>query len=497
MRKIITYIVSISLFLSTLTACGDWLDETSSSEVREDEQFNSEVGFQQALLGCYIAMTKENLYGRNLSWYIPDLLAQTYNATASGRTYVFQQYNFGNSRVSGIVEATWRDAYNVIANANNALKFVEKNGSILHPINHDMIKGELLAIRAFMHFELLRLYGHGDLAHRADKGTKLTIPYVTTVSKEMTPQETYSKIMATIIAELKEAERLLEIDPITAKHPASYYEIVNTDGFYNNRQMRLNYYAVRAILARVYMWEGSVESLSSAKEILTGLIELNEERNLFKWTIDADMDRDPICSTEHLFALNPRQEEFFTTTMQYFKGEFVGTDYEVFYIREANLRTMYEFASGGNTDIRYVKLFYANLSAACTPLKYAPGLTTTLPKVAKVPLIRLPELYYMAAECYGSGITPDYGKAKELLTTVRATRGIVTDMTCNDRTSLLLELKKEYQKEFVAEGHLFYFYKRTGEPIIMHPGGSEVTMNDAKYILPYPEYEIRSGRIQF
>jgi hypothetical protein len=58
---------------------------------------------------------------------------------------------------------------------------------------------------------------------------------------------------------------------------------------------------------------------------------------------------------------------------------------------------------------------------------------------------------------------------------------------------ILVEIQKEYHKEFLSEGVMFYYYKRTGTKTI--PNYTE-DMEDAQYVLPYPEFEIQSGRVQ-
>ena len=57
------------------TSCSDWFDVTSSNEIREDDHYSKDSGFEQTLVGCYLAMSEEALYGMNLSWYMPDLMA--------------------------------------------------------------------------------------------------------------------------------------------------------------------------------------------------------------------------------------------------------------------------------------------------------------------------------------------------------------------------------------------------------------------------------------
>ena len=63
------------LFLGiALVSCDNWFDVTSSNEIREKDHYKTEVGFMQTLTGCYISMAKENLFGKNLSWYLPCII---------------------------------------------------------------------------------------------------------------------------------------------------------------------------------------------------------------------------------------------------------------------------------------------------------------------------------------------------------------------------------------------------------------------------------------
>ena len=88
-----------------------------------------------------------------------------------------------------------------------------------------------------------------------------------------------------------------------------------------------------------------------------------------------------------------------------------------------------------------------------------------------MPLIRLPEMYYIAAEC-----AIDASESADLLNTVRHYRSIPESLDIqagqeydepdsrpdvdHSQTRRVNELMKEYQKEFYGEGQLFYFYKR-------------------------------------
>ena len=297
------FIISVGLLLSS---CSDWLDVTPPSQIREEAQFSSVEGFQQALIGCYIGMTDELLYGRALSWSTIELMAGQFVPLqpSSSNDYGISNYNYTSSNALKYINGVWAKSYNVIANVNNALRYIEINKSLLDNINYRIIKGELLAIRAFMHFDLMRLYGLGNLNARTDLASKFAIPYVTTLSKEMTPQITYKQTIDLMVADLNDALELLNIDPVTKAHPASYYDEVNIDGFFNNRQQRFNYYATSLLLARVYMWEGSQLSIANALTLANKVIAEAETNTVVSWATSTSVTNDVIMKSEHLMSLN-------------------------------------------------------------------------------------------------------------------------------------------------------------------------------------------------
>ncbi|MCK9304941.1 MAG: RagB/SusD family nutrient uptake outer membrane protein, partial [Bacteroidales bacterium] len=76
---------------------------------------------------------------------------------------------------------------------------------------------------------------------------------------------------------------------------------------------------------------------------------------------------------------------------------------------------------------------------------------------------------------------------------VRQRRGITADLTGLTAESAMEELIKEYKKEFICEGVMFFLYKRLGFETI--PGYND-TADDDVYVLPYPASEIMMGREQ-
>ena len=106
-----------------------------------------------------------------------------------------------------------------------------------------------------------------------------------------------------------------------------------------------------------------------------------------------------------------------------------------------------------------------------------------------MPLIKKPEMFYYAAECYNRLGQP--AQAVAMLNEVRQARGI--DIQFNLPATLTSEeidqeITKEWRKEFINEGQLFYYYKRLGLTI------PDATVNgDAAFVIPLPETEVELG----
>lgn len=507
MKKHILILLGVAIL--SFTACNDWFDVVSGSEIREEDHYSSVTGFQQSLIGCYLGMTDQALYGKYLSWHLVEILGNQFEPvgayTVTTLENQLQRYNFQHASSVGAVESIWAKAYSVIANANEALLFIDKKKDILTDIDYHIIKGELLAIRAYLHFDLLRLYGYGDWADRSTElNTKLTIPYVEGLSKDVAPQLTGQAVLQKILADLEESAALLkDYDPVTRKHPLSFYAEVNVDDFLEQRNIRLNYYAVKGLQARVLLWEGSAGSkaraLAAAEEVINGIgdgIIFNDtEKNWFTFmyllTSGNISNTTSSLAPEQLFGLNV--SDLPTKVASYINPLYEDTHYAAMYLRPVDAISIYE---GSTSDVRYSVLLSqsprASSSMGFVPLKvYETGSNSFYHD--KVSMIRLPEMYYIAAECYATGASPDLGKSMALLNTIRTNRGIYDNLEGLTAEQIMEEIKKEYHKEFLSEGVMFYYYKRTGAQAVPH---WTEEMGDAQYVLPYPAFELQAGRVQ-
>ena len=105
-----------------------------------------------------------------------------------------------------------------------------------------------------------------------------------------------------------------------------------------------------------------------------------------------------------------------------------------------------------------------------------------------IPLIRLPEMYYIACE------TLEGDEAAEYVNKVRNKRGIsiTKNETCSSKEDIIAALNREYRKEFYAEGQYFWFLKSHGLTGALDYN-TEVTLVEENFIFPLPDNEKEYG----
>ena len=208
--------------------------------------FESEQGVKDALIGSYLLMSSESLYGSVLTCTFLDVLGQQYallGSTAS-RYYNASFYIYTGDVNEDIIDGIWSGLYNVIANINALIEGLEKSKDILHPTIYAMSKAEAYSLRAFIYLDLVRLFSYGNLAQRPEKWKELAIPYVKRFDKEIVPRETLENVLKFIHEDLDVAVPLFEAyDPAsrTGSRPEDY-TVPNEDHFYdwNVRKYRMN-----------------------------------------------------------------------------------------------------------------------------------------------------------------------------------------------------------------------------------------------------------------
>lgn len=480
----------VALLATITTSCSNWLDVEPKTEIKSDIMFETEVGFKDALIGIYLVMAERDLYGRELTAGMIDVLGQQYDLieNSSGVNTLFQKYDYTSSTSAAVINSTWNKMYFAIANINNLLYTIDLRKGSIHPTHYAIIKGEALGLRAFLHFDLLRMFSYGNLAKNPAQLNDLSIPYVYDYDRSITKQSTVKQVIENVRKDLTEAQELLaDFDPWGGGAQGDDYVLPNDDKFYTNRQRRFNYWAVVATQARLCMWEGNI---SKAQEFATSFIDSWEVRTKIKWITKEGIDGedtkfDPTFSTEHIFQLNA------TKQFDYLE-DLIDPTYNKPNKNINLLCHKYERASAlfptpgvGASDYRWTRLYNK------TEYSFKKFMDNDDIREIKnvMPMIRMTEVYYIAAECAAQ--QGDSKAAAGYLNKVRDNRGVANSFTLEDSLSieqLMKEIETEYRKEFLCEGQIFYFYKRLGYASI--PG---VVASTPVYKIPLPEDEVNIG----
>ncbi|MCK9305169.1 MAG: RagB/SusD family nutrient uptake outer membrane protein [Bacteroidales bacterium] len=106
---------------------------------------------------------------------------------------------------------------------------------------------------------------------------------------------------------------------------------------------------------------------------------------------------------------------------------------------------------------------------------------TKFNQLSGIPVLKISEAYLIAAECT---LESDPQKSLDYLNELRVNRGL-NPLTLT--ADIAEEIHKEYRKEFLCEGQMFYYYKRKGYQYIPY-WGSEAGNNI--YVFPIPDGEI-------
>ncbi|MHA4810057.1 RagB/SusD family nutrient uptake outer membrane protein [Flavitalea flava] len=485
MKRLTIYLLPLALLT---TSCKKYLDVKPQSQVAAEALFTSPQGFEEALDGIYTRCSQGDLYGTEMTMGLPDVLAQDWMVTPNEDYWLnylqSMLYNYKDQNFISKKDGIWNGLYNAIANDNLLLQYAD-SVKILSASEYSLIKGEALALRAYMHFDALRLFAPSYLT---GAGTA-AIPYVTSFSNKVTPMSSVADVIRQTLKDLNDAKALLRtVDPIlnapyTVGYPSdTSSETISPNLFMQNRRNRLNYYAVCGELARVYLYmNDKTNALSNALEVINS--------RKFPFTKQSDLinpdDRlkDRILYKELLFSWYiPTMN---VTLINYFGVNGTSTNGNALKMTTDMGNQVYETAGAGAADLRFKHWFKP--TDLLYLVKYSRDPQTNRDSLV-APALRLSEMYYIAAE---ASYSIDPVKAVSYVDTVRAARG-VDPMQVSTQTDFMTQLIREARKEFIGEGQIFYMYKRLNMGIV-GPTGIVNAPTDRVFVLPLPINEIQFG----
>lgn len=466
-------------------SCQKWLNVTPSDQFSAEDLYSSQQGYIKALNGIYLEMTDKSSYGEYLSCGPIDVLAHYYHINPRTHNHIYNtitEFKYAEAASKEISSKIWSKSYSLIANTNVLLeKILQGSDGILKEPFYSTIKGEALALRAFLHFDMLRLFG--PLSDNASED-KAILPYALNSSDQVQLLVSYKQFNEYLLKDLNSALELMENDPIRSLG-VRHQESPNGDNFFYFRQYRLNYFAIKSILARVYLYnKENQKAYNLAKEIIQ---EAKVDNNIFPFVTKASAtsttSADRVFSTEVIFSLyNTKKTVLYN---ELFSSLLPSTQKLSFNLDNTSLARVSELYDDENDYRRSIwQLRTDNSQTSLTNVKYE--FNSAAPGSFMLPLIRISELYLILAET-----SPSLSEATEYLNIVRSSRNAV-NLYPSNIDGLNSAINKEYRKEFIGEGQMFFFLKRTESTTLPRTdqltGTANMFLSD--YVVPLPDNEI-------
>ena len=483
--KTIRYIMGFFLFFA-LTSCNDWFEVSPETQVSSDDLYEKGNGFRMQVNGLYKSLGSSSLYAQELTWGFLDVLGQYYVRQNLDNAY--QEVNdrqYENANVLSIIDRIWSGMYKVIADCNNIIEHVDKASNSIFELGEPerlKIRGEALAVRAFVHFDLLRLFAPAPTVN--ENGS--WIPYVTSSESVINNKLTVKQVLENVERDLLEAHTCM-VPWDSAIVYSDYYneEVIrmwhimerfwtdwNTESeiaeFFGHQRSRLNMASIRGMLARVYSYMGEKKKAYDAIEEAFAMGG--------KWEPWGFEDMDWI-EPGHGRLLSDVVFNVYNTRAGDINAPFMTAE------RPLYIRNVYDlFPAQHQIDGRFERLL-SMLSGNYLSIKSKKGNND----VAYLPILRKSELYYIKGEYLAS--IGQVSEAVDLLREIRSSRG---DISMDDLNTITTEMGyieamlTDARKEFIGEGQSFYLFKRLNLPVF--DGLQNVDFRNL-YTLPVPKSE--------
>lgn len=430
------------LCIITLSSCDDFLDKKPTNSGDSNSAIKTERDAQIMMNGVMDGMRSSTYLGRNMFLYA-DAKGGDLTIAAQGRGND-ALYSFNHSVNTSTYSGFWTLGYNLILQLNSIIATIDELKATGTEEYFDTVLGQAYTLRAMLYFDLVRLYGK---PYNYDKSA-WGVPDVTTVldasAREL--RATVEQNYKTIISDLETGATLLQNDKDPIKG-------------------NVNYYANKVLQARVYLAMDNFDAaLTAAEEVIND--EVYELYSNSKWVESwskqygsESIFEIPMLDTENdlgsgsLGGYYARYKDYGTAL-----GYFIASDYFLDRLGE------------DPDDIRWGVMTYDELSETRMGCCYKylggvgkPGDGKSSASAVNVKVMRLSEVYLIAAEAALRKSTPDKGKSVGYLNEIRkrspnlapATEGTVTlDMILDEKS-----------KELYGEGHRFWDMIRCNKSI--------------------------------
>lgn len=368
--------IAIALLSVTAWGCGDdFLDISPVSSLGELEVVQTMDDLENALNGAYTYLK----YWRGDQPYVGDLLAEDFMCTqnASGHLgYAYEYNNTKNSCPTGVWNRTYTGSFHINSILEKADHIKEKNS------RYNEIISELKFIRAILHFEGVRAYGPlpGNLGKGGIQADALGVMICDKVPENIRQtfyRDKVSDVYRFIITDMEQ-----NVDALSKNKKNGY----------------LNYYGGKAFMARVYLYhEDWGKALTCAKEVIEkGPYQLYERKDYVNvWKNE--------FTSESILEIKSSETDNSSWNSIGYYADTAG------YAAVAATKDFEAVMAQDPSDIRFSLLTYSHNKGYYAPMGKYPGRDGNT-KICNPKVIRLSEMYLIAAECAMRLNDPTAGK---------------------------------------------------------------------------------------
>lgn len=444
------YILVFSLLILTATSCTK-LDFKPTDSISPDKAFRNIADINLGVIGAY-ALVDYSM--TSLSSTVADEnMFPTENTVGNSDAFRWL-YTAGSGSVTSLYGNNYTaiDRLNRVLAAQDLLTFTGADVALAN-----RYRGELLALRAYLHFELLRAY-----ASSYTTGA-LGVPYMKESVIGYPARDKFEVVIANAKADLVAAKALI---------PTTF-----TD------KSRITRNTVSAIQARVALYEKNwADAITYSTEVITALPLATAAQFPGLWT-DAN-DSEVSWKLKRVGTTDGRVGDFY----------FRQTGGIVLYAPSFKLIATFDPIN----DLRYSSYIKFDATRTGTKSQYLVnkyiGGTSTAPGLVDVKLFRTAEMYLIRAEARAEST----GDAAADLNTLRAARITgYTAATFADKATLIDAIYNERFKELAFEGHRFFDLRRRNLPVqrlaadaVNASGAVTLQPTQAQYAFPIPALEI-------
>ena len=427
--KLLVFLLSIGFFMS----CDDELNDLQPfTEGNPETFFNSVASFQNGVDGAYRQLW--NYYSSPNSGLqgIPDILSDNVIIAQTGRrsNRNYYEYRYVPS-TGGAIDLYWSEAYEAVNAANLVIAQID---NLANGPEKDNILGQALAIRAWAHFDLARVYAKIP-TQSSDAGSSPGIIYIKVEDGDtedpfaQPERETVSSNYAEIIGDLERASELISDD---------------------NGQGRLNSNGVFGLLSRVYLYNGEYQKvINAANNVDVDLATAEELEGVYTDSNEAGIVVKLAINTSSESSGNNVGVLYSQTTASADVSEYV-FDFDFYNsIDDNDLRKDIISYTGVNQGNEY------------NAIKKFLGETGQVNGRVDVKVMRAAEVLLNKAEA-------QFELNQDALTTLNALRDLRYSSYAGGETGADLEdaIQFERRVELSFEGHRFFDLKRRNESVV-------------------------------